>query len=103
MAKPEWGSKHLCTECGARFYDMEQMPVTCPACGKKVKIARSPVAYRTTPAKPKSKSAKATGASTKDTTVEETADEDTVEDTVEVGEEENDMAEALETDVAQGD
>ena len=77
--------------------------MTCPACGKKVKIARSPVAYRTTPAKPKSKSAKATGASTKDTTVEETADEDTFEDTVEVGEEENDMAEVLETDVAQGD
>ena len=77
--------------------------MTCPACGKKVKIARSPVAYRTTPAKPKSKSAKATGASTKDTTVEETADEDTCEDTVEVGEEENDMGEVLETDVAQGD
>ena len=82
---------------------MEQVPVTCPACGKKVKIARSPVAYRTPPAKPKSKSADATGASTKDTTVEETADEDTCEDTVEVGEEENDMGEVLETDVAQGD
>ena len=77
--------------------------MTCPACGKKVKIARSPVAYRTTPAKPKSKSANATGASTKDTTVAETADEDTFENTVEVGEEENDMAVVLETDVAQGD
>ena len=32
MAKPEWGSKRICLNCGARFYDMNREPITCPAC-----------------------------------------------------------------------
>jgi uncharacterized protein (TIGR02300 family) len=33
VAKPEWGSKRLCTSCGARFYDLQRDPILCPKCG----------------------------------------------------------------------
>ena len=33
MAKPEWGTKRQCSKCGARFYDMGNEPIVCPACG----------------------------------------------------------------------
>ena len=33
MAKPEWGTKRQCSKCGARFYDMGNEPIICPACG----------------------------------------------------------------------
>ncbi|MCG8510338.1 MAG: TIGR02300 family protein [Rhodospirillales bacterium] len=32
MAKPEWGTKRMCQNCGTRFYDMRRDPPTCPAC-----------------------------------------------------------------------
>jgi uncharacterized protein (TIGR02300 family) len=32
VVKPEWGTKRLCPHCGARFYDMNRDPLTCPAC-----------------------------------------------------------------------
>ncbi|NQV61748.1 MAG: FYDLN acid domain-containing protein [Alphaproteobacteria bacterium] len=32
MAKAEWGAKHTCVSCGAKFYDMGRNPITCPAC-----------------------------------------------------------------------
>ena len=33
MAKPELGSKHQCQNCGARFFDLNKNPITCPKCG----------------------------------------------------------------------
>ena len=33
MAKPELGSKRLCAHCGAKFYDLNHAPITCPKCG----------------------------------------------------------------------
>ena len=33
MPKEEWGTKRLCPHCGARFYDLNNDPMTCPACG----------------------------------------------------------------------
>jgi len=33
VAKPEWGSKRLCTGCGDRFYDLQRDPIVCPKCG----------------------------------------------------------------------
>lgn len=34
MAKPEWGTKHSCPKCGARFYDLgKEDPITCIECG----------------------------------------------------------------------
>ncbi|MDP6573311.1 MAG: TIGR02300 family protein [Rhodospirillales bacterium] len=32
MAKPEWGTKRTCQNCGARFYDLKRRPITCPIC-----------------------------------------------------------------------
>ncbi len=33
MAKPELGNKHQCQNCGARFFDLNKNPITCPKCG----------------------------------------------------------------------
>jgi uncharacterized protein (TIGR02300 family) len=32
VAKAEWGTKRICLNCGARFYDMNRDPIVCPAC-----------------------------------------------------------------------
>ena len=32
MAKPEWGLKRACRECGKRFYDFHRDPIVCPGC-----------------------------------------------------------------------
>ena len=33
MAKPEWGIKRTCQECGKKFYDLNKSPIICPSCG----------------------------------------------------------------------
>ncbi len=33
MAKAELGMKLTCESCGARFYDLNKQPGTCPKCG----------------------------------------------------------------------
>jgi uncharacterized protein (TIGR02300 family) len=33
MTKPELGTKRLCADCGAKFYDLNQAPIACPKCG----------------------------------------------------------------------
>ena len=52
MAKPEWGAKHLCENCGAKFYDMLRDPVTCPKCDTKVSVSSRPRRGRAVPPKP---------------------------------------------------
>lgn len=47
MAKPEWGTKRMCQNCGTRFYDMRRDPPTCPACGT-VFAAKTSVRQRRT-------------------------------------------------------
>jgi len=33
VAKPEWGTKRECPDCGARFYDLgKELPLVCPKC-----------------------------------------------------------------------
>ena len=39
MAKPELGTKRLCTNCGAKFYDLSKDPIVCPKCHSVVEIA----------------------------------------------------------------
>ncbi len=39
MAKPELGTKRVCASCGARFYDLNKEPITCPKCGTEVTVA----------------------------------------------------------------
>lgn len=33
MPKEEWGVKRVCPKCSVRFYDLQNDPMTCPACG----------------------------------------------------------------------
>ena len=33
MTKPELGTKRLCANCSARYYDLNKTPITCPKCG----------------------------------------------------------------------
>ena len=33
MVKPELGTKRVCVNCGARFYDLQKTPAICPKCG----------------------------------------------------------------------
>ncbi len=33
MAKPELGTKRLCTSCGTKYYDLGRTPILCPKCG----------------------------------------------------------------------
>ena len=32
VAKPELGTKRLCGNCGAKFYDLVKSPIVCPRC-----------------------------------------------------------------------
>ena len=32
MSKPELGTKRLCGNCGAKFYDLNKDPIACPTC-----------------------------------------------------------------------
>ena len=38
LAKPEWGAKHVCENCGLKYYDMQRTPIACPSCGEKAVI-----------------------------------------------------------------
>ena len=39
MAKPELGTKRLCTNCGAKFYDLSKDPIVCPKCQTVLELA----------------------------------------------------------------
>ena len=47
MAKAELGTKRLCASCGAKFYDLNKDPITCPKCNTVFQVAA--VAPRTRP------------------------------------------------------
>jgi uncharacterized protein (TIGR02300 family) len=39
VARPELGTKRICASCGARFYDLNKDPITCPKCGTEFTVA----------------------------------------------------------------
>jgi len=39
VAKPELGTKRLCAGCGAKYYDLNANPISCPKCGTVYEIA----------------------------------------------------------------
>jgi uncharacterized protein (TIGR02300 family) len=51
VAKPELGTKRLCAQCGARFYDLNHAPATCPKCGAVFEAAAVSVRGRPEPAR----------------------------------------------------
>ncbi len=52
MVQLEWGAKHLCTSCGAKFYDLHRDPIVCPRCRTVRTPEESLKARRERPAKP---------------------------------------------------
>jgi uncharacterized protein (TIGR02300 family) len=39
VAKPELGTKRLCGNCGAKFYDLNKDPIVCPKCETVLQLA----------------------------------------------------------------
>ena len=39
MAKPDLGTKRLCSNCGAKFYDLSKDPIICPKCHTTMAVA----------------------------------------------------------------
>jgi uncharacterized protein (TIGR02300 family) len=50
VAKAELGTKRLCANCGAKFYDLNKDPIHCPKCGTVYVVA--PVVTRARPEPP---------------------------------------------------
>ena len=46
MAAKDYGNKHTCAKCGARFYDMRKPEPACPRCGANVTEPPIPAAER---------------------------------------------------------
>ena len=42
VAKPELGTKRLCSNCGAKFYDLSKNPIVCPKCHTVLELAAAP-------------------------------------------------------------
>ncbi len=38
MTKAELGTKRLCPNCGARYYDLNREPILCPRCGTEFEV-----------------------------------------------------------------
>jgi uncharacterized protein (TIGR02300 family) len=68
VAKPELGTKRLCTNCGAKFYDLSKDPIVCPKCHSVVEIAAASSRSRPEPARA------ATPAAEEEVAAPETAD-----------------------------
>lgn len=67
MAKPDLGTKRVCSGCGAKFYDLNRTPIVCPKCETVfVPVVAAP---RTRP-----ETAKAAAAPVAEAVVPETAD-----------------------------
>jgi uncharacterized protein (TIGR02300 family) len=49
VSKPELGTKRLCAHCGARFYDLNHAPATCPKCGTVFEAAAVTATARSRP------------------------------------------------------
>ena len=124
MAKVEWGTKHICQECGAKFYDMRRAKIICPKCHAVFQIA-PPKPKRVQPvakepakeAKPAVEPAVVKGAvagdvetdaidELKDAGAEDDNiddDEDIIEDTSDLGNDDDDMADVIHKPGAQGE
>jgi uncharacterized protein (TIGR02300 family) len=70
VAKPELGTKRLCANCGAKFYDLSKDPIVCPKCET---VFVPPVAARARP-EPVAPVAPAAAAAEEEVTVPETAE-----------------------------
>tara|TARA_B100002051_G_scaffold141774_1_gene134480 strand:- start:842 stop:1195 length:354 start_codon:yes stop_codon:yes gene_type:complete len=47
LPEANWGLKHTCQECNAKYYDMGRSPITCPLCG--ALLVEKPILARSSP------------------------------------------------------
>lgn len=40
VARPELGTKRICSDCNAKYYDLNRDPITCPKCGTIFEVAK---------------------------------------------------------------
>ncbi len=105
MAKPEWGAKHLCRSCGARFYDLRRDPFVCPKCDAAQdpdpadKPRRSTAPEPAPKPKPAAEQRQATpgGEAPIPDDEDKTKGADIIEDPAELGDDEDDMAEVVDS------
>jgi uncharacterized protein (TIGR02300 family) len=112
LAKPEWGTKRICPNCGTRYYDLMRETVICPKCSTPYDPEAFLKARRSRPALPVEKELAPVDADAdadadeletvedeEETVVladgEEEEDEEMIEDASELGEDEDDMAEVI--------
>lgn len=119
MAKPEWGTKRLCPNCGTRYYDMRHDPIVCPHCGaafdpeallKTRRTRAAPAVAQPAAEEELEPDLSGDEAATEETEAdvpneseedeetegEEEEEEEVLEDASELGEDEDDMAEVIE-------
>ena len=51
VTKAELGTKRVCPNCGARYYDLNRSPILCPRCGTQFELAAVAARARTAPVK----------------------------------------------------
>ena len=116
VAKPEWGAKRICPNCGTRYYDLLHDPIVCPKCSTPFDPEAFLRARRARAPAPVEKPLEPVSAEdidpdlkvAEDETVEadapteaplaetdEEEDEELIEDASELGEDEDDMAEVI--------
>ena len=127
MVKPEWGKKRTCQNCAVNFYDLQRNPIVCPKCETvfeppapaKPRRPRPAPAPKVAVVEPVAEETAATPtddgdiAAIKDVAVDDTKTDaatddeekkdDVIEDVTELGEDEDDMAEVLESAVVKDD
>ena len=100
--KQAWGTKRLCPNCGARFYDLNKDPIVCPKCqtvyepeaSKPPRRGRpAPVPKKPSPAEIEVADVELPGNGLGGAEEEE---EEVLEDASELGEDEDDVAEVIE-------
>ena len=72
MAKPDLGTKRLCGNCGAKFYDLSKTPIVCPKCETVFVVA--PVSSRSRPEPAAAAAARAAAVVEPEVAAPETAD-----------------------------
>jgi len=107
VAKPEWGTKRLCTSCGARFYDLNRQPIECPKCSTVIdpeQVTRLKRSRNSVPDEPvKAKPPKVVEAvdddidvDDDDLAVDDDADDDVLEDASDLADDDDDFEELVE-------
>jgi uncharacterized protein (TIGR02300 family) len=74
LAKPDLGTKRLCGNCGAKFYDLSKTPIVCPKCETVFVIAPVSSRSRPDPAAARAAAAAAAAVVAAEAVVPETAD-----------------------------